>query len=104
LDRRELRNVRDGALVGPVLELKVLQGQIVVDRLDIVGEDVSVIHLEVSGKPGLVGTESAGYLREEGTVDAPDSVSQSSISSIRECFFLPAPGRRKKNGERVVAV
>lgn len=63
-------DVRDGTLIGPVLELEILQGQEVIDRLDIAGEDIAVIHCEVAGKSGPVGAEAAGNAGEE-AVDAP---------------------------------
>ena len=37
--------LRDSAVVAPVLEVQVLQGQGVVNGLDIVGENLAVAHL-----------------------------------------------------------
>ena len=38
-------SLRDSALVAPVIEVQVLQGQGVVNGLDIVGENLEVAHL-----------------------------------------------------------
>lgn len=44
--RRHTRgDLRHSALVGPGLELEVPQRDAVVDRLDIVGEDIAIGHL-----------------------------------------------------------
>lgn len=45
--------VRHGAIVGPVLEVKVGQLQVIVTSLEAVGQEVSVAHLE--GVCGVVG-------------------------------------------------
>lgn len=52
------RNIRDSALVSPVGELEVLQGQLVVLGLDIVGENIAVSHCFVAGESGVSGTSS----------------------------------------------
>jgi len=38
--------VRHGAIVGPVLEVKVGQLQVIVTSLEVVGQEVSVAHVE----------------------------------------------------------
>lgn len=81
-------NIRDGTLVSPVLELEVLQGQRVVGGLDIVGEDVTVIHLEVAGESGLVGAEAAGDVGEE-TDEVPE------VSQTSEAVFLESRSSRQ---------
>lgn len=61
-------DLRDSTLESPVGELKVLQRQSIVLRLDIVGEDIAVVHFEIASKPSLVRTESRrGYLAEKAT-------------------------------------
>lgn len=58
-------NLRDGTLVCPSLELKVLQGDIVVLGLDIVGEDLAVGHVGALVSSGVSRARTGRSLREE---------------------------------------
>lgn len=57
----EYGDLRNGTVVGPVLELKVVQRELVVRRLEILGENVAVRHGERSSGRGT--TEFKSYRR-----------------------------------------
>lgn len=56
--------LRHSALVGPSLEVEVAQGQNIVRRLDVVGENVAVGHFVRIRCSGVRRARSRGYQRK----------------------------------------
>lgn len=57
--------LRHSALVGPGLEVEVAQGQHIVRRLDVIGENVAVGHFVRIRCSGVCRARSSGYQRKK---------------------------------------